>query len=129
MSLDLEFAIKQDIRNNPVVREIDLAQKKDFLRLLAWASAVLAMLIIALAPRFQAVKGGYAIEKLRADVEIEREYNRWLTLQYETDTRPEVIEERARGLGLVEPTEADTVIVEQVPPSPAADRAIVAANR
>ena len=129
MSLDLEFAIKQDIRNNPVVREIDLAQKKDFLRLLAWASAVLAMLIIALAPRFQAVKGGYAIEKLRADVEFEREYNRWLTLQYEADTRPEVIEERARQLGLVEPSEADTVLVEQVPPSPAADRAIVAANR
>jgi hypothetical protein len=39
------------------------------------------------------------------------------------------VEERARTLGLVEPTEADTIIVERIPPSPAADRAIVAVNR
>jgi hypothetical protein len=129
MSFDLEYAIKQDIRNNPVVREIDLAQKREFLRTLAWASAVLAMLIIALAPRFQAVEGGYAIEKLRADLETELEYGRRLKLEYETATRPEVVEERARKLGLVEPTEADTIIVERIPPSPAADRAIVAVNR
>jgi hypothetical protein len=129
MSHDLEFAIKQDIRNNPVVREIDLAQKRDFLRLLAFGAAVAAMLIIALAPRFQAVKGGYAIEKIRNEVEFEREYNRRLKLEYQTATRPEVVEERARRLGLVLPTEADTIIVETVPPSPAEDRAIVAANR
>jgi cell division protein FtsL len=129
MSHDLEFAIKQDILNNPVVREIDLAQKREFLRLIAGAAAVAAMLIIALAPRFQTVKGGYAIEKLRNDVETEREYNRRLKLEYETETRPEVVEERAHRLGLVAPTEADTIIVERLPPSPAADRAIVAANR
>ena len=97
--------------------------------MIAWGATVLVMLIIALAPRFQAVKGGYAIEKLRNEVEAEREYNRRLKLEYETVTRPEVVEERARRLGLVEPTEADTMIVERVAPSPAADRAIVAANR
>ena len=129
MKLDLEFAIKQDIRNNPVVREIDIAQKKEFLRMIAWGVTVLVMLIIALAPRFQAVKGGYAIEKLRNELETEREYNRRLKLEYETETRPEEVAQRARRLGLVEPTEADTMIVERVAPSPAADRAIVAANR
>lgn len=129
MSIDLEFAIKQDIRNNPVVREVDLAQKKDFLRVLVWASAVVAMLIIALTPRFNAVFEGYKIEELRAEVEREREINRRLTLELETQSRPDVIEQRARRLGLVDPTEADVVVVERVPPSAVPNRAIVAANR
>ena len=129
MSFDLEYAIKQDIRNNPVVREIDLAQKREFLRTIVWAAAVLIMLIIAQAPRFTAVQGGYATEKLRADVEAEQEYNRRLKLEWETVTRPDLVEERARKLGLIEPTESDTIIVERIPPSPAPARAIVAANR
>ena len=129
MSTDLEFAIKQDIRNNPVVREIDLAQKREFLRVLAWAAGMVIMLIVALAPRVQAVQGGYVIQKLRNDVDVERELYRRLILEWQTETRPEVIEARARRLGLVDPTEADTMVVEIVPRSPAADRAIVATNR
>jgi hypothetical protein len=48
MSVDLEFAIKQDIRNNPVVREVDTEQKREFLRLLAWAGIMVLMLLVAL---------------------------------------------------------------------------------
>ncbi len=129
MTRDLEFAIKQDIRNNPVVREIDLAQKRDFLRVLAWAGGMLIMLIIALAPRVQAIQGGYAMQKLRNDVEVERELHRRLLLEWQTETRPDTIETRARAIGLVDPTEADTMVIEVVPPSASADRAIVATNR
>ena len=38
MTNDLEFAIKQDIRNNPVVREVDLDQKREFVKMLGWAA-------------------------------------------------------------------------------------------
>lgn len=129
MTTDLEFAIKQDIRNNPVVREIDLAQKRDFIRVLAWAGGMLIMLIIALAPRVQAIQGGYAMQKLRNDVDVERELYRRLLLEWQAETRPDVIETRARAIGLVDPTEADTMVIEVVPPSASADRAIVATNR
>ena len=129
MTRDLEFAIKQDIRNNPVVREIDLAQKRDFIRVLAWAGGMLIMLIIALAPRVQAIQGGYAMQKLRNDVEVERELHRRLLLEWQTETRPDTIETRARAIGLVDPTEADTMVIEVVPPPVPADRAIVATNR
>ena len=33
MNIDLEYAIKKDIRNNPVVREIDTQQKREFRRM------------------------------------------------------------------------------------------------
>ena len=39
MSIDLEYAIKKDIRNNPVVREIDLQQKREFRRMSGSAAA------------------------------------------------------------------------------------------
>ena len=42
MSIDLEYAIKQDIRNNPVVREVDREQKREFLRTLLWAGSASA---------------------------------------------------------------------------------------
>ena len=36
MSIDVEYAIKKDIRNNPVVREVDTRQKREFLRIAGW---------------------------------------------------------------------------------------------
>ena len=48
MSIDLEYAIKQDIRNNPVVREVDREQRRGFVRVLGWAALAVGMLMFAL---------------------------------------------------------------------------------
>lgn len=130
MNIDLEYAIKQDIRNNPVVREVDADQKRDFLRMLAWAAVMVVMLMIALAPRFTAVVTGYRVEDLKDELAREEAFYRQYTLELEHLLRPQLLEERAKAeLGLVEPTEKDTLVIERVPASPPADRAIVAANR
>ena len=128
MSVDLEFAIKQDIRNNPVVREVDSEQKREFIRLLLWAGAIVIMLLVALAPRYKTVADGYGIEDLREELAREQANGRKYRLEFETWIRPQVIESRAiRELGMMFPTEHDTLVLERVPKSPPADRAIVAA--
>ena len=128
MSVDLEFAIKQDIRNNPVVREVDTEQKREFLRLLLWAGAIVIMLLIALMPRYKTVADGYGIEDLREEVARETANGRKYRLELETWLRPQLIEQRAiHELGMTFPTEHDTLVLERVPASPPADRAIVAA--
>jgi cell division protein FtsL len=128
MSVDLEFAIKQDIRNNPVVREVDTEQKREFLRLLVWAAVVVLMLLVALMPRYQSVTVGYTIEDLREEVAREKANGRKYRLERETWLRPQVIEDRAiRELGMSLPTERDTLVLERVPKSRPVDRAIVAA--
>ena len=130
MSIDLEFAIKQDIRNNPVVREVDAEQKREFIRMLAWAAVMVAMLMIALAPRFKAVSTGYTVEALRDELAKEESYYRQYRLELEQLQRPQLLQERAtRELGLVEPTERDTLVIERVPASSPPSRAIVAAVR
>ena len=130
MSIDLEFAIKQDIRNNPVVREVDTEQKREFLRTLGWAAVVVVMFFIALAPRFKAVSTGYRVEDLREQLAREEAYYRKYRLELEQLLRPQLLQRRAEAeLGMVEPTERDTLIVERVPAAPPPNRAIVAAVR
>ena len=130
MSVDLEFAIKQDIRNNPVVREVDTEQKREFLQLLAVAAAIVVMLLIALWPRFSNQENGYQLEDLRQELARERALQRKYVLELETLLRPELIERRAIGeLGMIAPSERDTLVLGRVPSSPRPTSAIVAAAR
>ena len=130
MSIDLEYAIKQDIRNNPVVREVDAEQKREFLRMLGWAAVIVVMLMIALAPRFSKVRTGYKVEDLREQFAREEVFYRQYRLELEELQRPQLLQERAHNeLGLIEPTERDTLVIERVPASPPPSRAIVAAVR
>jgi len=129
-SIDLEYAIKQDIRNNPVVREVDRDQKREFGRTLLWAAAVVGMLMFVLWPKTTRVATGYEVEKLRLAVADELRFQRMYRLEYEMLTRPQELQKRAvHELQMVEPTERNTVVFERVPVGPRADRAIVAAVR
>ena len=130
MSIDLEYAIKHDIRNNPVVRDVDAAQRQEFVGALKWGALVVAILMLALVPRSKVVVTGYEVERLRAElvhaVAIQRQYR----LQLEFLRRPQEIERRAiEELGMVRPTEKNAVVRDRVPAAAPADRAIVAAAR
>jgi hypothetical protein len=128
MSVDLEFAIKQDIRNNPVVREVDAVQRREFFRLLGGAAAVLVTLLVILWPRFTQQRQSYRLEDLRQDIEIEKEIYRKNILELETLQRLPELERRAAALGMIVPSETDTVVLERVAPSPRPNRGIVAAR-
>ena len=128
MSVDLEFAIKQDIRNNPVVREVDAVQRREFFRLLGGAAAVLIMLLVVLWPRLSQQRQSYRLEDLREELAKEKQLNRKYILELETMLRPQILEQRAAHLGMIFPSENDTVILERVPPSPRPNRGIVAAR-
>lgn len=128
MSVDLEFAIKQDIRNNPVVREVDAVQRREFFRLLGGAAAALITLLLVLWPRFSQQRQSYRMEDLRQELAVEKALNRKYILDLETLLQPKELEQRAAALGLFLPTERDTVVLERVAPSPRPTRGIVAAR-
>jgi hypothetical protein len=128
MSVDLEFAIKQDIRNNPVVREVDAVQRREFFRLLGGAAAVLITVLVILWPRLSQQRQSYQMEYLREELAKETQLNRKYILEVETMLRPQILEQRATDLGMILPSENDTVILERVAPSPRPNRGIVAAR-
>lgn len=129
MSLDLEYAIKQDIRNNPVVREVDTAQKRELLRTLGWGSLCVAMLIFALVPRASNVNAGYDLQELRDQLAAERVLQRRFRLELEALLAPAHLQERGARERMVRPGERDTVILERVTPPASDSRAILAAAR
>jgi hypothetical protein len=130
MSNDLEFAIKQDIRNNPVVREVDLDQKREFIRMLGWSALAIGTLMFALVPRASASKLGYDIDKLKGTLAAEQEWQRAYNLELESLLRPQEIRRRALvELRMIDPP-GDLILPLELVPAPApASRAIVASNR
>ena len=130
MTNDLEFAIKQDIRNNPVVREVDLEQKREFVRLLGWAGLAVAMLLLSLWPRVSTRQMTYEIETKKKLLAKEQEDQRHLRMQLSYLTRPQEIRRRAIAeLNMIDPPEDLFLPVEVVPSHTPASRAIVASIR
>lgn len=116
MSMDLEYAIRQDIRNNPVVREVDRDQKREFYRLIGLAALIVTMLLFAAVQQFKIVSNGINIERLRQDLAAERSLQRKLRLQLESQLSPQVIESRAtRELQMVAPSPDQIRVLERVP--------------
>ena len=129
MNMDVEYAIKKDIRNNPVVREVDVRQKGEILRMVGLAGLIVAMLIFSAWQHFEILNSGYAVQKLTQDLADETAANRKLRLQVETLRAPQAIELLAvRDLHMVVPTAAETIVVERAPAA-TPTKAVVAAVR
>jgi hypothetical protein len=130
MSIDLEYAIKQDVGNNPVVREVDREQKRGFIRTLGWAALAVGILMFKLLPTTGSVSSGYELQSLKERLAEEQTVQRQYLLELEMLLRPQEVRARAmRELHMVEPNERNTITIERQPESPAASRAIVAAAR
>jgi cell division protein FtsL len=130
MSVDLEYAIKKDIRNNPIVREVDREQKREFLRMLAFGVAIVGMLLFSAAQPFKVLSSGYEIERLRQQLAEEESLNRKLTLELETWRAPERLERRAANeLHMIAPTSSEMVVLELVPAPNTPDRSVIATRQ
>jgi cell division protein FtsL len=121
MNLDVEYAIKKDIRNNPVVREVDLDHKRQLMRTIVIAIVVVAMLLFWVWQRFGIVETGYQESALQAQLAFETARNRQLQLEVEMLRAPQLIETLAtRDLHMVAPTPDTTLVIEH-PGTPRAE--------
>lgn len=129
MSIDVEYAIKKDLRNNPIVRGVDEKQRRALVRTLGIGVLVVGMLLFSAWQRYQMIDHGYRVEKLTKDIAEQEALNRRLRLEVETLRSPEMIEGRAmRELQMAYPTPAETVLVERIPAA-TAPKAVVAHAR
>jgi hypothetical protein len=128
MSVELEFAVKKDIRNNTVRREADAHQRAELRWMLTLGILGFGMLLFSAWQHFGMVDAGYRIERLRQEHEYELAANRQLRLNLETLRSPLNLEERGRALGLRLPTLAETHVIP-APAAPAATGTVVAQAR
>jgi cell division protein FtsL len=129
MSIDVEYAIKKDVRNNPIVRGVDEKQRRAMLRTFAVGLLVVGMLLFSGWQRYQMMDHGYNVERLTKEIAAQEATNRRLQLEVDTLQSPAMIESRAmRELHMAYPTAAETVLVERVPAT-AAPKTVVAHAR
>ena len=125
-SVDIEYAIKKDVRNNPIVREADRRQREDFMRTAGVWALIVLMALFAAWQHFELLRHGFQIEKLQHERVEEETINRRLRLMVETLKAPERIERIATTeLHMVVPPADSTLVIERVTPA-SANKAIVA---
>jgi cell division protein FtsL len=126
---DFEYAIKKDVRNNPIVRELDDARQRQLWRSVAVGALLVLVLLFSAWQHFELVQHGYLMERLQQERAAEEEVNRQLKLEIETLRAPGRIQNIATGkLRLVEPTAEEHIVIERVAtPAPPA-KSIVAAR-
>jgi cell division protein FtsL len=126
---DFEYAIKKDVRNNPIVREVDEARQRQFVRAVAIGGLLVVVLLFSAWQHFELVQHGYLMERLQQERAAEEEINRHLKLEIATLRAPRRIEDMAtRELRMVQPAAADVVIIERVATPPPPAKSIVAAR-
>ena len=117
---DFEYAIKKDVRNNPIVREVDERRLQEQWRSVAVGVLFVAVLLFSGWQRVELLQHGYRVEQMQKERSDEEEINRHLRLEIETLKSPQRIEALATGkLKLVAPQAGAAIVIERVvPPDP-----------
>ena len=122
-----EYQIRKDVRNNPIVREVDQARSRELWRWAGVGGLFVALLLYASWQHFELIRYGYRLEQLQQARAAEEQVNRHLKLQVQSLQRPQRIELIARKqLKMVQPGPNDAVVLERVRPAEPPDRSVVA---
>ena len=122
-----EYAIKKDVRNNPIVREVDEERHREMWRSTAVGAFLVIVFLFSAWQRVELVRQGYRLETMQKERATEAEVARHLRLEIETLRSPSRIQRLATGrLHMVEPGPDDAVVIERVIPASPPPRSVVA---
>ena len=114
MSLDIEYAIRTDIPNNPVVREVDASHRHDLHRVVLLAALSVGLVLFSAWQSSRFITTSMRIEQLRVERVEERIANRTLRASVEALESAAEVRRVATRLGMRPATLSDTVVLERV---------------
>jgi cell division protein FtsL len=127
MAEPFEYAVKKDVRNNPIVREMDQARQRELWTLAGIAGFVVLVLLFSAWQHFELLRHGYQVEQMKKERASEEDAARRLRLEIETLRAPKRIEALAtQQLHLVAPTRNEAIVIERVLPADPPDRSVIA---
>jgi cell division protein FtsL len=127
MPESFEYAIKKDVRNNPIVRELDEARHREMWKSVAIAGFLVLVLLFSAWQHFELLRHGYQIEEMQRQRAAEEETTRRLRLEIETLRSPTRIETLAtEKLHLVAPGRDEAVVIERVQANDPPAKSVVA---
>jgi cell division protein FtsL len=127
MAEAFEYAVKKDVRNNPIVREMDQVRQRQLWSLVGIAGFVVLVLLFSAWQHFELLRHGYQVEQMQKERVSEEDTARQLRLEIETLRSPKRIEALAlQRLHLVAPTRNEAIVLERVLPADPPDRSVIA---
>jgi cell division protein FtsL len=127
MAEAFEYAVRKDVRNNPIVREMDQARQRELWRLVVIAGFVVLVLLVSAWQHFELLRHGYQVEQMQKERASEEDAARQLRLEIEALRSPKRIEALAtQQLHLVAPTRNEAIVIERVLPADPPDRSVIA---
>jgi len=122
-----EYAIKKDVRNNPIVRELDEARQRELWKSVAIAGLLVMVFLFSAWQRTELLRHGYQVEQLQREKATEDDLGRQLRLEIDTLKSPQRIEALATDrLHLVAPSREDAIVIERVLPADPPAKSVVA---
>jgi cell division protein FtsL len=127
MSAEFEYAIRKDVRNNPIVREVDRERHLEMWQSAAVGVFLVSVLLFSAWQHFELLRHGYRIEEMQKERAAEEDVNRHLRLEIDTLRSPARIEKIAKTrLGMVPPQADDTAVIEVTKPTAPPLKSVVA---
>lgn len=127
MPESFEYAIKKDVRNNPIVRQVDEVRQREMWKSVAIAGFLVLVLLFSAWQHFELLRHGYEIEEMQRQRAAEEETTRRLKLEIETLRSPQRIESLAtQQLHLVAPVRDEAVVIERVQPTDPPAKSVIA---
>lgn len=129
MAESFEYAVRKDVRNNPIVREVDQARQRELWKTVGLIVGLVIAALFSAWPHMELMVNGYRIEQLQKEKDVEEEMTRQLRLEIETLRSPKRIESLATGrLHLVAPKQDEAIVLERVVPAELPASSIVASR-
>lgn len=117
---DFADLVSPQIRNAPIVHELDKVRQRELRGSLILAVPLVAVLLFSVWQHFELLQYGYRIEQLRQEYSRQQELNRHLRLDIEALRSPARIERIAVGqLRMVMPRDTEELVLERVSEPPA----------
>jgi len=122
-----EYAIRKDVRNNPIVREVDEQRQRDLWQSFVIGGMLVLVLLFSAWQHFELLRHGYRLEQMQRQRVVEEEINRHLTLEIETLRARQRIERLAtEQMGMVAPGPDEAIVIERVVPADPPAKSVVA---
>jgi cell division protein FtsL len=122
-----EYAIKKDVRNNPIVREVDEARQRELWKSVGIAGLLVLVLLVSAWQHFELLRHGYQVEELQRQRVVEEDVTRRLRLEIDSLKSPKRIETLAtEQLHLVAPARDEAIVIERVVPADPPPSSVVA---
>jgi hypothetical protein len=123
-----EFAVRRDVRNSTIVREVDRERQWRLLRAALVGLLFVALLTLNVHQHDTARSVTTKREEVVAGQKHEAAVRRHLEVEVQAQSAPAVVGARAASLHMVAPGQESSVVVERVTSSPPPARSVVASR-